>query len=284
MSEQGRGPSARRRLADERGRAAVRQRRRRLLAVVLGAVAVAAVVVAGTVVAVSRIGGDGPLGDTYTGPLAPATRVEHGAVAMAQPGVTGPVLELYEDFQCPACEALEGRLGGTLKQLAAEGEARVVYRPFQLFQQEPLMSNSRRAANAAACIPVSKWVPYHDRLFAEQPPEGASGFTPENLITWAAELGVTDPAFAACVNGNQKIDLVEKASTAAGRAGVDSTPYLALNGERVDGDALGSPDELKKAVAQAGGGPVPSPGGTRSDGRANGTVDGTAGVRGPARS
>ncbi|MGP4025054.1 DsbA family protein [Actinomadura sp. 3N407] len=280
MSEQDRGPSARRRLADERARDQARERRRRWLVVVLGAVAVAAVVVAVTVVAVSRNGGDGPLGDDYSGPLAPTARVEYGAVAMAQPGVAGPVLEIYEDFQCPACKALEKRLGGTLKQLAAEGEARVVYRPFQLFQQEPLMSNSRRAANAAACIPVDEWVPYHDRLFAGQPPEGDTGFTPENLIKWAADLGVTDPAFAACVNGNQKIDLVEKASAAAGRAGVDSTPYLALNGEKVDGDALGSPDELRRAVAQAGGGTPPSPGGTRSDGRA----DGSAGVHGRVRS
>ncbi|MEU8799688.1 thioredoxin domain-containing protein [Spirillospora sp. NPDC048819] len=279
MSEQDRGPSARRRLAGERARTAARERRRRLLVVVLGSVAAAAVVIAGTVVAVSRLGGDGPLGDTYTGPLAPTSRVQHGAVAMARPGVTGPVLELYEDFQCPACKSLEGRLGGTLKQLAADGEARVVYRPFQLFQQEPLMSNSRRAANAAACVPVNKWIPYHDKLFAEQPAEGDTGFTQQNLIKWAGELGVTDPAFAACVNGNQKIDLVEKASAAAGRAGVDSTPYLTLNGQKVDGDALGSPDELKKAVAQAGGGTTPSPGSTRSDGRA----DGTAGVRGPAR-
>lgn len=277
MSEQGREPSARRRLADERARAAARQRRRRLLVVVLGAVAVAAVVVAVAVVVVSR-NGDEPLND-YSGPLAPTTRLENGAVAMARPGITAPVLDLYEDFQCPACQALERRLGGTLKELAAKGEARVVYRPFQLFQQDPLMSNSRRAANAAACVPVDKWIPYHDRLFAEQPAEGDTGFAPDDLIGWAADLGVTDPGFAACVRENRQIDRVEKASVAAGQAGVDVTPYLALNGRKLSGDALGSPDALKEAVEQAGGAATPAPGGTRSDGTAGGASGAPARAR-----
>ncbi|MFI0484471.1 DsbA family protein [Actinomadura sp. 9N215] len=270
MSEQGSEPSARRRLTDEWTRAEARERRRRLLLVVLGGVVAAAVVVVVVVVAVvSRDAGDEAL-DSYEGPLAPTAREQYGAVAMARPGVSAPVLDLYEDFQCPACRALEKRLGGTIKQLAAEGKAKVVYRPFQLFQQEPLMSNSRRAANAAACIPVANWVPYHDRLFAEQPTEGDTGFGNEDLIDWAAAQGTADPAFAACVNGSQRIDLVEKASALAGRSGVDATPYLALNGRKVDADVLGSPDELEKAVAKATGGRAPAPAVTHSGGAATG--------------
>ncbi|RKS74456.1 protein-disulfide isomerase [Actinomadura pelletieri DSM 43383] len=250
----------RRLLTEHQARAAARERRKRLLQVVLGGVAVTSVLVAGIVVAFSRSGGQGFAEDTYDGPLAPTTREQYGAVAMARPGVTTPVLDLYEDFQCPMCRTVETRVGGTIKRLAAEGRVKVVYRPFQLFQQDPLMSNSRRAANAAACLPVDRWVRYHDRLFAEQPAEGDVGFTTENLIKYAAELGVTDPAFAACVHDAQRIDLVEKASAQAGRSGVDSTPYLALNGRKVDDDVLRSPDELTKAVAQAGGGPAPAPG------------------------
>ncbi|MFI0406985.1 DsbA family protein [Actinomadura sp. 3N508] len=271
MSEQGSGTTARRRLGDERARAAAaRERRQRLLVVVLGGVVAAAVVIAVVVVAVSRNSGGETFTDSYDGPLAPAAREPFGAVAMARPGVTAPVVDVYEDFQCPACKAMEQRIGGTLKQLAAEGRAKVVYRPFQLFQQEPLMSNSRRAANAAACAPAGMWVRYHDKLFAEQPVEGDRGFGNARLVEWGAELGATDPAFAACVNGSQKIDEVEKASAQAGRAGVDATPYLALNGQKVEPEVLGSPDELKKAVAKAAGAPAPAPGATRSGGTAIG--------------
>ncbi|GAA4230738.1 hypothetical protein GCM10022254_26270 [Actinomadura meridiana] len=248
----------------ERARIAVRQRRQRLLLVVLGGVAMAAVVIVAVVVAVSRGGGDEVVVDSYEGPLAPTAREPDGAVAMARPGVTTPVLDVYEDFQCPACRAMEARVGGTIKRLAAEGRVKVVYRPFQLFQQEPLMSNSRRAANAAACLPADRWVQYHDRLFNEQPAEGDLGFTNENLTAWAAELGVTGPDFATCVTGSQRIDQVDQASARAGRVGVDATPYLALNGAKVDHDLLGSPDGLRDAVAEAGGGRAPASGGARS--------------------
>ncbi|MFC4051545.1 DsbA family protein [Actinomadura syzygii] len=266
MSEQGRGP---RTPADDRTRTEARERRRRLLVVVLGGVAAAAVAVAVVVVAVGRHDGDGTLESSYDGPLAPTAREQYGAVAMARPGVATPVLDLYEDFQCPACRALERRIGGTLKQLAAEGRARVVYRPFQLFQQEPLMSNSRRAANAAACFPAGAWVRYHDKLYGEQPPEGDVGFRNQDLIAWGRRLGATGPEFADCVDRSRQIDQVEKASSQAGRAGVDATPFLALNGRRVDDDVLGSPDELRKAVAAVGGGRR-APGGARATGVATG--------------
>ncbi|MFG1855966.1 DsbA family protein [Actinomadura geliboluensis] len=264
MSEQGSGGSARRRLAEERARAAARGRRRRALVVVLGAVAVAAVAVVVVVVVMSRDGG-GPTINDYKGALAPATRQQDGSVAMANPGVNAPVLDVWEDFQCPACKGMEARLGGTMKQLAAEGRLKVVYRPFQLFQQEPLMGNSRRAANAAACMPADHWVKYHDRLYAEQPQEGTTGFLPKELIAWAADVGVSDPSFAACVNGEQQMKTVNQASALAGKSGVDATPYLALNGKKVADAVLGSPDELRKAVAKAAGS-APAPGGAPSSG------------------
>ncbi|MGW3770480.1 DsbA family protein [Actinomadura verrucosospora] len=274
MSEQGREPSARKRLADERTRAAVRRRRRRALLVALGALTVAAVAVVVVVVALSRTG-EKPLQNSYKGALAPAARQQDGSVAMAQPGVSSPVLDVWEDFQCPACKAMEERVGATMKELAAQGKVRVVYRPFQLFQQDPLMSNSRRAANAAACMPADHWVAYHDKLYAEQPPEGDTGFSTGDLVRWGERLGVTDPSFGACVRGDQKIKTVDQASAQAGRAGVDATPYLALNGKKVGNDALASPDDLRKAVAEAGGG-TPQPGSTQSGGTAGRSGEGAA--------
>ncbi|WP_232385342.1 DsbA family protein [Actinomadura violacea] len=255
MSKADRERSARDRLAEERRRAAAQQRRRRLLVVVLGAVAAVAVVVVIVVVALGNRGGDGgPAAQKYTGPIAPATRQQDGSVAMANSGVTAPVLDVFEDFQCPACKAMEARVGGTIKKLAAEGRVKVVYRPFQLFQQDPLMSNSRRAANAAACMPADHWVKYHDKLYAEQPPEGDKGFSDPDLIKWAGQLGVTAPSFAACVNGAQKMGQVDQATAYAGKVGVTATPFLALNGKQLGNDALGSSDALQKAVAQAGSG------------------------------
>ncbi|WP_131737775.1 DsbA family protein [Actinomadura roseirufa] len=238
--------------AGDRTLAAARQRRRRALVVVLAAVAGAAVMVAVAVLALTRGGtGGGRVVVDYHGPLAPAVRQPDGSVAMAMPGVDSPVLELYEDFQCPACLALEVRQGATIKQLAAEGRAKVVYRPFQLFQQEPLMSNSRRAANAAACAPADRWVRYHDRIYSHQPDEGDVGFTNRQLVAWAGEVGVGGAEFARCVGRYERITTVDQATAHAGKAGVSATPFLTVDGRRVTGDALGSADGLRKAVGKA---------------------------------
>ncbi|MFD0905785.1 DsbA family protein [Actinomadura sediminis] len=255
--------SARRRLADERARDAARAKRRRALVVVLGVVAAAAVAVAVVVMVTGRQSGPDPVAE-YDGPLAPTTRQQDGSVAMAKQGVHAPVLEIYEDFQCPACRAMEERLGATVKDLAAQGKVKVVYRPFQLFQQDPLMSNSRRAANAAACAPADKWVAYHDKLFTHQPLEGDEGFTHDQLVSWASEVGITGQAFETCVRRMQKIEEVEDATAAAGRAGVDSTPYLALNGRKLTGEAL-TAEGLREAVADAQGS-TPTPTGSASGG------------------
>ncbi|WP_242887203.1 DsbA family protein [Actinomadura litoris] len=241
--------SARHRHVDERANAYARGRRRRALVVLLGALAVTATAVALVVVVMGR--DDGTRVGEYTGALAPAVRQPDGSVAMARPGVTAPVLELYEDFQCPACLALEERQGGTLKELAAQGRAKVVYRPFQLFQQDPLMSNSRRAANAALCAPADRWVKYHDALYANQPAEGEIGFTNPELIKLAAQVGVTGAEFADCVSGQRMMEGVDQSSAHAGRVGVNSTPYLALDGRKAGDDLLGSPDALREAVAGA---------------------------------
>ncbi|MFG2000157.1 DsbA family protein [Spirillospora sp. NPDC048911] len=251
MSMVDRERSARQRLAEERSRQAARDKQRRLLFVVLGTVVAVAVVVVAVVLVRGSTDDDSAPGSGYKGALAPATRQADGSVVMAEAGVAKPVLELYEDFQCPACKSVEESLGTTIKEQAAAGKVKVVYRPFRLFQQEPLKSNSQRAANAAECAPAGNWVRYHDRLYAEQPDEGDVGFENADLIKWGAEAGIPGGAFTACVNGGEKNALVDQATAHAARAGVTSTPTLMLDGKKAAASAL-TPDGLKKAIEAAG--------------------------------
>ncbi|MEU5879702.1 thioredoxin domain-containing protein [Spirillospora sp. NPDC047279] len=249
MSKADRERSARQKLAEERAKQAARQKQQRLLLIVLGALAAVAVVVVAVVLVTNSGGGDKD-GSDYTGALAPTTRNADGSVAMAKAGVTKPVLEVYEDFQCPACKNLEETLGATMKEQAAAGKVQVVYRPFRLFQQEPLKSNSQRAANAALCAPADKWIQFHDRLYAEQPEEGQVGFENDDLVTWGGEVGITGEAFAGCVTGGEKNAQVDQATAKAAQAGVQATPTLMLDGTKVSDDAL-TPEGLEKAIAAA---------------------------------
>ncbi|MEV5711794.1 thioredoxin domain-containing protein [Actinoallomurus sp. NPDC052274] len=250
MSKAARQRSARERLAEERKRQAQKQQRMRALTIAISALAIVALAVIVTVYVVNKKDKN-----TYTGAIAPATRLADGGVLMGKPGAMAPKLEMFEDFQCPICHEMEGTSGNTVKKLAAEGKVNVVYYPFWLFQQreEPIRGNSQRAANAALCAPADKWVQYHDMIYKNQPAEGSSGFSNKDLIGWAKKLGFDTPAFEQCVKGLQKQSQLEAVTKYAEQTrNVTGTPTVYLNGQSLDlTNVLLKPSALEKAVLAA---------------------------------
>lgn len=250
MSKTDRQRTARQRLAEERARQDDRRRRQRALFIALGAVVVIAVVL---VIVVAVRGGDDAGSKSFQGALAPVSRQADGSVVMAGAGVAKPVLEIFEDFQCPACKGFEEATGKAVKELAGEGKVKVVYRPFSLFKDspEPTKGNSLRSLNASFCAPADKWMAYHDKLYKEQGPEGSKGFENADLISWARDAGISDGGFEACVNGTQKSAQIDQANAAAAKAGVQSTPWATLDGRKLGQDATFTADGLRKAVSEA---------------------------------
>ncbi|MFC0042001.1 DsbA family protein [Actinomadura rayongensis] len=253
MSKAARERSARDRLAAERARQAARQKQVRLLALVVGAVVAVAAVVAIVVVVADQKSKRNQVAHGYTGPQAPLTRESDGSIVMAKAGVTKPVLEIFEDFQCPACKQFEQSEGKTVKQLAAEGKVKVVYRPFHLFsqQQDPVKANSLRSAAAALCVPAPQWLSFHDALYEFQPTEGTDGFAPKDLVAWGKDVGVTDANFAKCVTDQQKVPQVTAMTDyARQKRQVDSTPTLFLDGQKINDQQLADlPGTVAKAAA-----------------------------------
>jgi protein-disulfide isomerase len=253
MSKAARQRTARERLAEQRKRDQARQRQRRLLAVVLGAVVALAAVVAAVVIVVDQQGKRDQKATAYTGPQAPLTRQSDGSIVMAKQGVTKPVLEIFEDFQCPVCKQFEESTGKTVKQLAAEGKVKVVYWPFHLFgqQPDPVKSNSLRSAAAALCVPADKWLSYHDALYKFQPEEGSKGFATKDLIAWGRDVGVTDAGFDKCVSDMQKKSQVDSMTRYAfDTKKVTGTPTVFLDGRKLENE-IGSGDALSAAIQAA---------------------------------
>jgi protein-disulfide isomerase len=173
---------------------------------------------------------------------------------MARPGVSKPVLDIYEDFQCPACKAFEQASGATVKNMAAAGQVKVVYHPIAIFSGEPASGNTMRATSAARCVPDGRqWMVFHDRLFAEQPPETSSGFATADLVKWGREAGVTDPGFASCVgsmkHGQALVAYTKKVIDS--KAVVQGTPTLRLDGKELDNKVAFVPSALRGAVLDA---------------------------------
>jgi len=248
MSKGERAKSARDKIRAQQAADRVRERRRRIVTyIAVGTVAVAAVG-AGMWYTASRSRSE----EAGTA-LAPITVRPDGAVVMAKDGVTAPVIDIYEDYQCPACKELERVSGPTFKNLAAEGLAKVVYHPITIFSREPTRSNSVRAGAASRCVADGKqWSAFHDILFENQPSESAEGFTTDQLVDWGEEAGITSPDFASCVTTQKyaqaQLDYSKKISD---EQKLEGTPTVKLNGTLLDTSVAFTPKELRDTVTEA---------------------------------
>jgi protein-disulfide isomerase len=183
----------------------------------------------------------------YTGPYAPVTLNADNSVTMARPGVTKPVLDVSEDFQCPGCRTFEKSDGALIQQLAEQGKVKVVYYPFTDYSGQPQLDNSVRAWAAAKCAPPGRWVRYHNALYASQPAQTTSdGFPVSQLVRLGEEAGITGPAFAQCVRSQQYAPQDAPLSNQIINAGVSTMPALTLDGKLL-GNSL-TPATLRKLI------------------------------------
>lgn len=249
MGKGERQKSARERIKEAQAADRQRDKRRRILTyVTVGVVAVGAVT-AGWLYSVSKSRSE----EASSMALAPVEVVPDGSVTMAKPGVEKPVIDVFEDFQCPACKGLEEVSGQTIKNLAAEGKAKVVYHPITIFGQEPTRGNSVRAGAAARCVSDGRqWLSYHDKLFKNQPSETVEGFKTGDLVAWGKQVGVTAPDFESCVTSQKYADAqVAYSDKVKKKENLSGTPTVKLNGKALDNDLIFSPQQLREAVLQA---------------------------------
>jgi protein-disulfide isomerase len=169
------------------------------------------------------------LGNLFSAPSAAAPSVSSGRVwGLA----TAPInIEIYSDFQCPYCARADGMLHEIAPAYFDSGKARVTYHYFAFLGDE-----SRWAANAAECAGrQGKFWEFSNILFTHQAGENAGAFTAGNLKRLAQGLDLAQPAFAACVDGNQYAPVVQQDTLEGQRRGVNSTPTFFVNGRMVQG-------------------------------------------------
>ncbi|MEU6727746.1 thioredoxin domain-containing protein [Nonomuraea wenchangensis] len=171
------------------------------------------------------------------------TRQLDGSMVLADRGGDAPVLDVYEDFDCPVCKDMHAKVDPTIQRLAREGKVKVVFHAVTIFRDEPMRSNSIRAAAAARCVPESSWLAFRDELYAIQPaPHGvASGFTVEELVRAARKAGAQVDS---CVRDQSYADS-HLAETAKVR--LEGTPTLLLDGKLLGGEAF-DPQALERAI------------------------------------
>jgi protein-disulfide isomerase len=155
-------------------------------------------------------------------------------------------VEIYEDFQCPACRQFEQLTGSTLDQLVGAETVRVVYRPIALLDRASTTRYSTRALNAAGCAADAGVFPaMHDQLFAHQPSEGSAGLPDDLLIKLARQGGAAGDQFARCVTELRYQRWTAHATDTASKKGITGTPTVLIDGHPL---TIPTPGNLQAAV------------------------------------
>ncbi|MFC7101598.1 DsbA family protein [Nonomuraea rubra] len=138
---------------------------------------------------------------------------------------------------------MHSKVDATIRKLAQEGKVKVVFHTVTIFGDEPMRSNSIRAAAAARCVPAANWLAFRDEVYAMQPaPHGtASGFTVEELAGAARKAGA---AVDSCVT-SQTYAEAHLAETA--KIPLQGTPTVVLDGQLLGNEAF-DPAALERLI------------------------------------
>jgi protein-disulfide isomerase len=214
------------------------------------AVAALVVVVVGVVVLVQTLGHD-QQARVAAASAPPANLVDNGIVVGASTAKV--TIEMYEDFQCPACRNFERANAAQLAAWAKAGTAKLVYRPVAILDQSSTDNYSTRSANAAAAVVNStpaSFQKFHDLLYANQPAEGGPGLTDAQLVTYAMQAGAPQAAVQAAVAAQTYAGWVASRTEAFSTKGFNATPTVLVNGTKVTDT---SADTFKALVDKAAG-------------------------------
>lgn len=172
-----------------------------------------------------------------------------------QDGTSEPkvVIELYEDFLCPACGRFESTFGPAVRELMLNGTAAIDYYMVAILDRASNQNYSSRASAAAYCVADADDSPdengfqrFHAALYSKQPDETGSTFpTNEELTEVARQAGVSGDV-PACIESGRNMALAKGLAAATG---VTSTPTIRINGEEYEPSTPGELTDFVKQLA-----------------------------------
>ena len=261
--------NARHRLRAEQAAKAAKKRRNRIIGAAIVVIALVTAVTVGVVLLqsqpVSVSTGDGVPGSTPGatgqaggGPVQPPNANSAGTAIVVNPGKapdSAPLVEIFFDYQCPNCHAVETQLGPTFESLADAGTIRLEYRAMTFLDQNLRNDSSSRPAIAAACADtVGAYSAYHDQVFANQPAQEGDGYSDALLReTIPAAVGLSGDnlaSFQRCYDQRATGAFVTKVAEQALADGVNGTPTVHVNGKDLDFTKLADPTGLGALIAQ----------------------------------
>jgi len=262
-----------------------KERRNRILlqgGIIVGVLAVLAVI-ALVIVSSVKPSGPGPENMASGGILFEPGGEVHTTPATAQgqnpvpnPAPTGGdvvQIQTYIDFQCPYCKQFEDTNLEYIRTLVDSGAASLEVFPISILDRSSQGTEySSRSANAAACLAQydpDAFLDFVGLAYANQPAEGTSGLTDDEIVNLASQAGASSSTVADCIRNRQFDAWVQSVTKFAlsdsnPLGAITATPTVFVNGQKYGG-SITSQDDFRAFVQSVAGvanlesSPTPTP-------------------------
>ena len=171
-----------------------------------------------------------------------------GAAPIATTPVAGKLnIVEYQDYQCPVCANFDTNDSEVIINRVKSGAATYEIHPIAfLNNQSQGTMYSTRSANAAACVANSEpnsFLAFNQLLYANQPEEGSTGLSNEQIIKYAEQAtGGVNATIASCITNQTYKGWVSEATNRVMDAKTlpnsdvkfSGTPEVVVNGAYYD--------------------------------------------------
>lgn len=163
----------------------------------------------------------------------PAALVDGETVGSA----TAPVvIQLYSDFQCPACKVfVTEQLPRLLTEFVVPGTVRIEARDLDFVGRGTPNESLELAAGASCAAEQDRYWTFHDYVFWNQGSENKGDHDAAFIVRVADAAGVDRQAWDACMARTDIRPPIDAQTATAVGAGISSTPTLVVNGQSVVG-------------------------------------------------
>lgn len=152
-------------------------------------------------------------------------------------------IDMFEDFQCPACASVEQQSGQTITDAVNGGQLQVRFHMLTFLNEQSGSGDySSRAAGAMKCVAAAEnqevKLAFHSELFAVQPKEGGDDHDNQTLAGFAEEVGASDATQQCIADGTQvqaAESIADESQTQLAKAldGQVGTPSVLQDGKKV---------------------------------------------------